>query len=301
MGKLRILVSLITEDNDYQIEQGQSAREAANKLDVSVTTVYADSDAINQSTQLLRAIQADPAERPDGIVVEPAAGTAFPQVARAAAAAKIGWAVLNRDPSYLEELRPVAQAPVFAISSDHLEIGRIQGRQFTALLPQGGSVLYIQGPSENPAAKERALGMQETKPPNIHVTLLKGQWTQESALRTVRSWLKLSTSQKAPIDLVGAQNDAMAMGARRAFQELTNETERETWLRLPYTGVDGLPKTGQVWVRSGLLSATILTPANAGQGLELLVQGIRQQKQPPTRILVQPTSIPAIEALSVKR
>jgi ABC-type sugar transport system substrate-binding protein len=143
--------------------------------------------------------------------------------------------------------------------------------------------------------------MQETKPPNIHVTLLKGQWTQESALRTVRSWLQLSTSQKAPIDLVGAQNDAMAIGARRAFQELTNETERERWLHLPYTGVDGLPKTGQVWVRSGLLSATILTPANAGQGLELLVQGIRQQKQPPTRILVQPISIPAIEALSVKR
>ena len=301
MGKLRILVSLVTEDNDYQIEQGQSAREAADKLDVSAEIVYADNDAINQSTQLLRAIQADPADRPDGIVVEPTAGTAFPQVARAAAAAQIGWAVLNRDATYLEELRSAAKAPLFAISSDHVEIGRIQGRQFAALLSQGGSVLYIQGPSENPAAKERTLGMQETKPPNIHLTLLKGQWTEESAVRTVRSWLKLSTSQKASIDLIGAQNDAMAIGARRAFQELTNETERERWLRLPYTGVDGMPKTGQAWVRSGLLSATILTPANAGQGLDMLVQAMRLQKQPPIRIWVQPTSIPALEALGVKR
>lgn len=196
---------------------------------------------------------------------------------------------------------PGAQAPLFATSSDHMEIGRIQGQQFAALLPKDGSVLYIQGPSENPAGKEPALGMQETKPPNIHMTLLKGQWTEESAVRTVRSWLKLSTSQKAPMDLIGAQNDAMAIGARRAFQELTNGTERECWLRLPYTGVDGMPKIGQAWVRGGLLSATILTAANAGQGLEMLVQAIRLQKQPPIRIWVQPASIPAIEALSAKR
>ena len=301
MGRLRILVSLITEDNDYQIEQAQSAREAANQLDVSAEIIYADNDAIKQSTQLLRAIQADATDRPEGIVFEPAAGSAFPQVARAAAAAKIGWAVLNRDAAYVDELRLVATAPVFAISPDHVEIGRIQGRQFAALLRKGGSVLYIQGPSENPAAEERTLGMQETKPPNIHVTLLKGRWTEESALSTVRSWLKLPASQKAPIDLVGAQNDAMAIGARKAFQELTNENERERWLGLPYTGVDGVPRTGQAWVHSGLLRATIFTPANAGQGLEMLVQAIRQQKQPPPRIWVQPTSLPAIEALNVQR
>lgn len=301
MGKLRILVSLITADNDFQIEQGQAAQQAANNLDVSAEIVFADNDAINQSTQILRAIQADPTARPDGIVFEPIGGTALPQVARAAAAANIGWAVLNREATYFEELRRISKAPMFGISSDHAEIGRIQGRQFAVLLPKGGSVLYIQGPSENPAAKERTLGMQETKPPNIHVTLLKGQWTEESAQRTVRSWLKLSTSQKAPIDLIAAQNDAMAVGARKAFQEVTSETERERWLRLPYIGVDGMPKTGQSWVRSGLLTATILTPANAGQAVEMLVQAIRQQKQPPDRVLVPPTSIPALAALGLKR
>jgi ribose transport system substrate-binding protein len=301
MGKLRILVSLITADNDFQIEQGQAAQQAANNLDISAEIVFADNDAITQSTQILRAIQANPTDRPDGIVFEPIGGTALPQVARAAAAANIGWAVLNREVTYFEELRRVSKAPMFGISSDHAEIGRIQGRQFAALLPKGGSVLYIQGPSENPAAKERTLGMQETKPPNIHVTLLKGQWTEESAQRTVRSWLKLSTSQKAPIDLIAAQNDAMAVGARKAFQEVTNETERERWLRLPYIGVDGMPKTGQSWVRSGLLTATILTPANAGQAVEMLVQAIQQQKQPPDRVLVEPTSIPALAALTLKR
>src|SRR5947209_8208185 len=212
MGKIRILVSLTTNDNDYQIEQAQSAEQAGSKLGVAADILYANNDAINQSTQILRAIQTTPAQRPNAIVFEPVGGTALPQVARAAAAVEIGWAVLNRDANYIEDLRRSSSAAIFAISSDHTEIGRIQGRQFAALLPRGGTVLYIQGPSENSAAKERSAGMLETKPTNIQIVALRGQWTEESAQRAVRSWLKLTTSTKALIDLIGAQDDSMAMG-----------------------------------------------------------------------------------------
>jgi ribose transport system substrate-binding protein len=301
MAKIRILVSLTTNDNDYQIEQAQSAEQAASKLGVSAEIVYANNDAINQSTQILRAIQASPEDRPSAIVFEPVGGTALPQVARAAAAADIGWAVLNRDANYIEDLRKTATAAIFAISSDHVEIGRIQGRQFAALLPRGGTVLYIQGPSENSAAKDRTLGMQETKPANIQVIALRGQWTEETSQRAVRSWLKLTTSQKAAVDLIGAQDDSMAIGARRAFEELPNEADRERWLKLPFTGCDGLPKTGQAWVRSGLLAATIFVPPNAGQAVEMFVQAIQQKKRPPERALTVPTSIPPLSALKPQR
>src|SRR5262249_55472779 len=134
-------------------------------------------------------------------------------------------------------------------------------------------------------------------PPNIQVTLLKGQWTEQSAQRSVRSWLKLTTSQKAAIDLVGAQDDSMAMGARKAFQELPNESEQERWLRLPFTGCDGLPKTGQAWVRSGLLTATIYVPPNAGQAVEMLVQALQQKKPQPERALTAAVSIPPLAEL----
>jgi len=230
MKKLRFLISLTTNDNDYQIEQAKSAEQMARRLGVEIQIVYADNDAITQSTQILKVVQADENQRPSAVVFEPVGGTALPQVARAAASAGIGWAVLNRDANYILELRRSSSAPTFGVTSDHLEIGRIQGRQFAALLPHGGSILYIQGPAENSAAKERAQGMQETKPANIHVTVLRGQWTEESAQRAVRSWLKLSTSQKAAIDLIGAQDDSMAVGARKAFEELANESERERWL-----------------------------------------------------------------------
>ena len=301
MAKIKVLVSLTTSDNDYQVEQAQSAEQAASKLGVSAEIIYADNDAINQSTQILRAIQASPADRPNAIVFEPVGGTALPQVARAAAAADIGWAVLNRDANYIEDLRKTSAAAIFAISSDHAEIGRIQGRQFAALLPRGGAVLYIQGPSENSAAKERTLGVQETKPANIQIIALRGQWTEESAQRAVRSWLKLTTSQKATVDLIAAQDDSMAIGARKAFEEITNEADRERWLKLPFTGCDGLPKTGQAWVRGGLLAATVFVPPNAGQAIEMFVQGIQEKKRPPERVFTVPSSIPALGALKPVR
>jgi len=301
MPKLKFLVSLTTNENDYQIEQAQSAEQSARKFGVDVQIVYADNDAINQSSQILKAIQAAPEDRPDAIVFEPVGGTALPQVARAAVGSGIGWAVLNRDANYIPELRAANKAPVFCVTSDHVEIGRIQGRQCAALLRTGGSVLYIQGPSENSAAKERTLGMQEAKPANIHLIMLKGQWTEESAQRAVRSWLKLTTSQKTNIDLVAAQDDSMAMGARKAFQELPTEIERERWLGIPCLGCDGLPKTGQAWVRSGILAATIHIPPNTGQAVEMLVNALQNSKMPPERAITVAVSVPALESLRPQR
>ncbi|HKM48312.1 MAG TPA: sugar ABC transporter substrate-binding protein [Terriglobales bacterium] len=297
MKKLRFLVSLHTRDNDFQMAQAQSAEDAARKLGSDVEIVFADNDAVNQSTQLLKAIQSRDASRPDAIVVEPVGATALPQVARAASAAGIGWAVVNRRPDYLSDLRAAATAPVFAVSSDHVEIGRIQGRQFAALLPGGGYVLYIEGPSHSAAAQERTSGMMQTKPSNIQVRTLKAQWTEESAWRAVRSWLQLATSQGASIRLVGAQDDSMAMGARKAFQEITTEAERSRWLSLPFTGCDGQPATGQAWVREKWLTATIYIPPLTGPAMEIIAKAIQDGSRAPECSMTTSFSIPPLESL----
>ena len=301
MGNLRILISLTTSDNDYQVEQANAAEQAARKHGVDLKIIYSDNDAINQSTQILKVVQeAEAADRPNAIIFEPVGGTALPQVARAAVNQGIGWVVLNREATYVPELRGLGKAPVFVVTVDHVEIGRIQAQQCAVLLPRGGTVLYMQGPSENSAAKDRARGTLELKPANIHLITLKGQWTEDSAQRAVRSWLKLSTSQKATVDLIGAQDDSMAIGARKAFEELP-EADRERWLKLPFTGCDGLPKTGQAWVRSGLLAATVFVPPNTGQAIEMFVQAIQQKKRPPERVFTIPASIPPLDALKPQR
>ena len=297
MKILKFLVSLHTKDNDFQLAQALSAKEAAHKLGIKADITFADNNAVHQSTQILKAIQNRPDSRPDAIVLEPVSGTALPQVARVASAAGVGWAVLNRAPEYMSELRGLAAAPMFAVSSDHAEIGRIQGRQFAALLPRGGSVLYLEGPSQSSSARKRTTGMLETKPSHIQIAPLKGQWTEESAERSVGSWLKLATSQSAVIDVVGAQDDSMAMGARKAFEKIINERERARWLSLPFTGCDGQPRTGQTWVREGKLAATIYAPPLAGQAIEMLAKAIREGTQPPERTLTLSFSIPRLEEL----
>jgi ribose transport system substrate-binding protein len=298
LKKLTFLISLTNDENDYQREQASAAEKAARRLDVNIKIVHASNDAVTQSQQLLGFVQ-DSSSRPDAIVFEPTGGTAFPQVARAAITAGIGWVVLNHDADYLSQFRTIAKAPVFSISSDHKEIGRLQGKQFAALLPKGGSVLYIEGPAHSSAAQERTAGMRQSKTSEIEVKTLRANWTEESAYRAVSAWLRLRTSQQARIDLVGAQDDSMAVGARKAFAEIT-DGERERWLKIPFTGCDGLPKTGQAWVRSGLLAATIYIRPNADMALEMLTEAIRNGSQPPERRLVAPESLPAISELGAK-
>jgi ribose transport system substrate-binding protein len=301
MKKLKFLVSLHTKDNDFQIAQASAAEQAARKFGVDTEITFADNNAVDQSTHLLKAIQNRPESRPDAIVLEPVSGTALPQVARAASAAGIGWVVLNRDPEYMPELHRASTAPTFAVSSDHVEIGRIQGKQFAVLLPQGGSILYLEGPSQSSSAQKRTAGMLEKKPSNIQVVMLKGRWTEESAEQAVVSWLKLATSQNKSVDLVGAQDDAMAMGARKAFEKVSNEVERARWLSLPFTGCDGQLKTGQEWVRQGWLAATIYLPPLAGTAIEILAKAMQKGTRPPERTMTVSFSIPALDKLTPQK
>src|SRR5260370_11102192 len=194
MKKLKFLVSLTTKDHYYEREQATVGAESARRLGVDVDIVDDNNDSMNQSQQLLKLIQSTSGGRPDAIILEPVGGTALPTVARAAAEAGIGWVVLNREIDYTAEIRRIRNVPVFSITSNHEEIGRIQGRQFAALLLQGGSILYIEGPSNSSAARQRTAGMYETRPANIQIRALRRQCTSENAQATVQASFRLSTS-----------------------------------------------------------------------------------------------------------
>jgi len=298
MEKLHVLLSLTTEVNDYQQEQARDAEENAHRLGIDLRIIYADNDAIVQSQQLLEAIQ-HKSNRPNAIIFEPP-GTGLAMVAKAAAEANIGWVVLNRDVDYLTDLRRINKSPMFSLSSDHLEVGRIQGRQLGKLLPQGGNVLYIQGPASHSAALQRTQGANESKPSSVHLRMLKGNWTERSAYDAISSWLRLSTSREIAISAVAAHDDDMAIGARKALQENTSGAEREHWMKIPFLGCDGLPKTGRTYVDRGTLQATVHIPANTGQALQMLVQAIKTGQQPAERTLTIPSSYPSLDSLASK-
>ena len=299
MRKVNVLVSLITTDNDFQMEQALAAEETARRLGLNTSVIFAGNDAVNQSQQLLNAIH-NRGERPDAILVEPV-GTGMSQVAKAAVEAGIAWGIVNREVDYLPGLRRTANAPVFAVTTDHENVGAIQARQFETLLGgKEGGVLYIEGPSAGTVARLRSVGMNSAKPPQVIVNTIRGDWTEQSGWHAVTSWLALSTSRKFNIRIIGSQNDAMSIGARKAFQEMPNADERRKWLTLPFTGCDGAPEGGQKWVRDGLLAATVITPPPMGTAIQLLHEAIQSGSQPPEWTVTTSESFPPIDRLGRK-
>lgn len=298
MKKLRFVVSLITDDNDYQQQQATAAQDAASRLGVELQTLYAGSDAIHQSQQLLDVVQTRDGGL-SGILVEPAGRTAFPKVAQAAINAGVAWVVLNSEADYLKELRATSAVPAFAVSADNHEIGRIQGRQLSALLPDGGFALYVQGPSQSTVTEQRASGMMETKPPNVKIRVLKSSnWTEDAGFHAVNSWLRLAMANQEQIHVVQAQNDFLALGARRAIEEQSSGQNRKS--NLPFLGVDGLARTGQSWVRQGLLTATVVVPPTTAPALDALVVTLKNGSAQPERTLIESKSFPDPNTLAPK-
>jgi len=293
-------VLAIPGDTMYLQAQTAAAKATADLLGVELQVVSAEMDAVGQGQQVLKFVQAPTELRPDGILLEPVSAAGLPRVAEAAVAAGIAWVVSNAQVEYLGELRKKAKAPVFLVSQDHLEVGRIQARQVGALLPEGGSVLYLRGPGMSSVASRRFEGLQSAKPKNVEVKSLKVQGsTAENAYNAVCSWLSLSTVRPEATQLIVSQNADFIFGARKAFETNTAEPERSQWLALPGVGV-GVSSQIKPLVDQGLLCAAVLTSVTMDRALEMLVQAMKTGTQPPEHTFVEAYSYPSLEELARK-
>jgi ribose transport system substrate-binding protein len=155
----------------------------------------------------------------------------------------------------------------------------------------------VGGPPTNLQKQPRA-GVQETMPGNIELQAVRGKWTEESGAHAMEVRLKIKGSRPPDVGVIGCQNDAMAMGARRAVEALPAGTQRDLWLQLPFIGCDGVPTSGQLWVQKGSLAATIVAPPLAGRAMDLVLSAITSGRPMTEHTLVGPTSYPAVDQLS---
>ncbi len=294
MSKLSVVVSLLTKEQDFQALQAADAEAAGRRTAVDVQLVFAKNNARLQIEQLYHFIHLSPDIRPAAIAVQTVAGDGLPRVAQDAANGGIGWVLLNRDAEYIDALRQEhADLCIGIVTTDQVGIGRIQGDQIRALLPHGGIALYIQGPPDTYAAKWRLQGAREALAHGgIELKVLNAEWTEASSERAVRSWLQLSGSRDSRVDLVAAQNDAMAIGARKAIA-----SARPELLSRPFTGCDGLPNGGQRLVRERCLAATVIVPPTAGTAVSLVSAHARSGDPLPPRTVLEPRPFPATLAL----
>lgn len=289
----KIFVALIDEAQEYQRLQAAEARSAADRAGIPIEVAFAENNAVLQIQQLFERIHRSEDERPAIIVVQTTAGEGLQRVARNAVSSGIGWLALNRRVPYIEELRHSRpDLPVAMVTPDQIEVGRIQGRQVRSLAPQGGLVLYIQGPPDASSAQDRLEGARGVLGDTVSWKVLAAEWTEDSARRAVNSWLRLKTSQHQRPAVIVAQNDAMAMGARRAVAALQPD-----WANVPVIGVDALPEVGQRLVSTRQLAASVVLPPTAGIAIEMAARWLRHGTLPPHEVVVPPASHPLESAI----
>jgi ABC-type sugar transport system substrate-binding protein len=299
MKKLRIVVSL-PNDNAYQHEQGVVAKSVGERLGFEVQVIHANDDSITQSQQLLEIIQSRSEARPNALIVEPVTGAGLRRVAEATVAEGIAWVISNSDVDYVKQLRKNPQIPVFTVTQGQHEIGQLQGKQLAALLPQGGSVLCIQGPSMSSVAVKRREGMESAKPRNLKVTTLRSKWNEESACQSTGAWLQMATSRAENFDLVAGQTHELALGARRAFQNIDKQEQQKRWMGAPFLGI-GISSQVKPLVDEHILAAAVITSVTMELALRILARAIETHVQPPECSFVEASSYPDLERLASKR
>ncbi len=296
----RIALSLVDPDNDFQQLLHKDAQEAARRLGLGLSVHFSGHDLSAQLKQLDALLAATP--RPDAMLVLAVRDRGLDRAASSALRAGTSWAFLNRTEDDVEALRRLAApgATAFTVCADELETGRIQGRQFRTLLAHrpGAKVLYVQGSRRSLAARDRTAGMQEaTRGSGLEVVLLEGGWSAAEAKEAVRRWLSVAARGGGRFDLVGCQNDQIAVGTRAAFAEVAAELARPDLARVPITGCDGTPQLGQRLVSQGELAATVVLPRSSGPAVELSARAVTGGSAPPSLTLLEPASFPRLPEL----
>lgn len=182
------------------------------------------------------------------------------------------------------------------IGPDNERLGREAGGVISEMLgDRKGSVLEIQGRSGSPPAFSRSAGLREVlaKRPNIEIVdSIVADWLRDTAEDKLAQRIR----EVPDIDVVFAQNDAMAFGAWRAAKAAGRKGVR-------FIGIDGLPgpKGGIELVSTGVLSATFTCPTG---GKEAVIYGrdlLQRKEGIPKKIFLRPRKVtPEVLARSKK-
>lgn len=284
------------ETNDYQLLQEETAFSEGKRVGVDVEVAFAP--GFDQLRVLRKRLLDGPTKPLDAVITEPASVSTMDLILRDLKG-KTGLLLLNAwGPSVEEHARSWgAEHPFGTVSTDHTRIGELQGRQISALLPNGGNALCVTGPQRSSAAQQRLEGAKAALRANIKLFDTEaGQWTEADGIGAFNSWYGVFKARADVIDVVAAHNDELAVGARNAAKALGNPAHREMFAKARYLGVDASPRYGRKLVESGNLTASITTPANTGMAIEQLQAFWRDRRPVPLRAFTEVTPYPAASA-----
>jgi len=168
------------------------------------------------------------------------------------------------------------------IGPDNRLIGKQVGQYVSDVLgPGGGKVVEVLGRSGSPPVLDRSIGFEEaiSGKKNIHIVgKLVADWLRDRAEDEFTVWLK----RNGRVDVVFAQNDTMADGARLAAEKLGISGIR-------FVGIDGLPgpRGGIDLVKSGAISATFTCPTGGKESVVYALDILHHEEGIPKKIILR--------------
>jgi ABC-type sugar transport system substrate-binding protein len=279
----RVALFLTNAANDYQQALRRDAEAAAIKagfeLEVFFAGAHSGKISLEQPQQIYKVVTRDPAQRPLAAIIFPLLEA--PPTVKDVVAAGMGLVILRGRPRIIEELRAASPGrPIFAVSLDQVETGRLQGRQLLDLVPGGGSVLGVFGHPLASSAIERATGLREViEGSSVRLTTVNGDWTGDSGEQVFSKWIRQPWN-KEKLAAIACHNDAMALGVRRAIKTVADEAAFAYLRSVPVLGIDGSREVGLKAVESGELAATVVLPPVTRAAIEMLARSLAGERIP---------------------
>lgn len=254
----------------YQLLQEESATAESRKAGLAAEILFAPGfDHLRVIRKRLGNTAAPPV---DAVIVEPESITTTELILKDLKG-RCGLVLLN---AWLPEVAEYARTwgkglPFGTVSTDHTQLGKIQGQQANGFVREGGQVLCVTGPHRSSAAVERLEGLRSSLRPEVTVyDTAAGGWTEADGAGAFNSWYGIYKTRTFRVDVIAGQSDELAVGARRAAEALTNPAHRELFRKAKVLGVDACPAFGRKLVDEGVLTASVITPANTGEAMRRL-------------------------------
>lgn len=168
------------------------------------------------------------------------------------------------------------------IGPDNKLIGKKAGEFIADFLGEkGGNIIELQGLSGSPSVKDRSDGLKEVlnQYNNIKiVNTVSADWFRDKAEDTIKYILKTDGN----IDAIVAQNDAMALGAYKATNDLGIKN-------IKIVGVDGLSgyDGGLELVKEGKLQATFTCTTGGKEAIQYAIDILNHKSGLPKKIILK--------------
>jgi ABC-type sugar transport system substrate-binding protein len=174
------------------------------------------------------------------------------------------------------------------IGPDNQLIGKQAGQYVAGLLgSKGGKIVEILGRAGSPPVTDRDVGFRDaiSRERNIAIVgAISADWLRDKAEDELTAWLR----RHPPVDVIFAQNDAMAYGAYRAARKLDIKG-------ITFVGIDGLPgpEGGIEMVKNGSFSATFTCPTGGKEAVIYAMDILHHEEGIPKKMILRTSLLTA--------